>query len=187
MKVKIKKTKGELTAQYYNAKDVHAFRFAALEYIAQMANKSLTFFVDTNNSAGKIPTVDIIELLEGCCEEYMMESTLETGRMLYGISSFLKGSRKPEMTEKLIAVKMNKDRLSKEIYDGFLKCYDYGIGLDCRLSTEEMLKKYAEGCGALLFNKEVLAETFYDSILFYRLRTDCPDSGFENHLGAIGK
>jgi hypothetical protein len=187
MKVKVKNAKGEITADYYNAKNMHDFRFGVLKLIAGMAEKSITLFVDTNSSVKKIPPSDIIELLGEHSEEYMMEPTHNTERKLFGLSWLFKGKKKPQKTEKLIAAKINKDKLSRQLYDGFLQYYDYGIGLDCTLSTEEMLKIYSEGYEDVLFNKEILPETFYDSILFARLRTDCADSGFESNLRQLGR
>jgi hypothetical protein len=187
MKIKVKNVKGEITADYYNAKNVHSFRYGALRLIAGMAQENMTIFVDTNSRVKKIPISDVIELLEAHCDEYMMEPTLMTERKFFGLSTLFKGKKKPQKTENLIAATINKDRLTKEIYDGFLKYYDYGVGLDCGHTLKEMLKIYADGYEDLLFNKEVLKETFYDSILFSRLRIDRSDRGLENGLRNLGE
>jgi len=182
MKVKIKKEKGELIVDYYNAKNVQDFRYTSLEYIVQMAKNSLLLFVDTNSSIKKIPIDEIKNLLDKFDIEYSLEPVFKTERKIFGFANFLKKKKKPQKVENIIAIKMDKNKFSKEIYDEFFKYYDYAIGLDCEIGTLQMLKLYSDEYEEILFNKEVLKETFYDSILFCRLRTDCTQRGLEDHL-----
>ncbi len=182
MKIKVKKINGAIIVDYFKAKNINEFRFGVLEYLVGISKESLILFVDTNSSIKKIPIEDIEKTLKFFCKEHFAEHIVSTKKNIFGFTFPTKGKKKPEKSESLIALKVDKDRFSKELYEDFLQYYDYGIGVGCRKSTQEMLNLFSEDWDSVLFNKEVLEASFYDSILFSRLRTDSTDAGLERYL-----
>jgi hypothetical protein len=182
MKLKIKEKNGELIVDYYNIKDVHTLRCRALEYIFNMSDEGLFIFVDTNLGVKKALKSEIEKALDKAEAEYIITPTIKTERKFFGLSALFGRKKKSEKTESIIFAKIGKDSFSKDLYESFLRNYDYGIGIGCSIDVKELSKLYSDQFEELLFNKEILSRTIYDSILFSRIRADFIDRDFELFL-----
>ena len=92
------------------------------------------------------------------------------------------------MTESLIVFTLKKGKFNNELYDSFLKYYDYGIGIGSDLSFEEVLKLYRlDYYSMVMFNQDTFKVSYYDSILFSRFRTNSDDINLENHIRMFEK
>ncbi len=186
MKFKIIKQKNELIIDYYKEKQPHEFRYTILEHILERNPGKLKIFIDTNLGVNKTAKDSVDDVLKNENIEFESRQITKTKRELFGFSGFfgIGKKKKPEKTEKAVVMDLSIDELSHNIYDNVLKYYDYGIAIGCTIENSKLLEMYCDEYDELLFNKEIIKKTVYDSLLFSRVRMDSYDRDIENFLGS---
>jgi hypothetical protein len=185
MKIKLIKRKDELIIEHFKLKDSNSLRYDVLKYVLDNISQEVVLFIDTNINKGneKVANDSIEMIVSKFCDEYEIRKITETGRKLFGISSLFNNKKKPQKTERIIVVKLKKEKLQRSFYDQMLKYYDYGIGIGATMSASQLCCLYCDEYEEILFNKNVLKKTIYDSVLFSRVRADFIDEKFEKFFG----
>jgi|GEM_PF-4784810 len=187
MKVKVIKRQQDFLVDYMHEKDIHAWRCGVLEFFAGQYCDRAVLYIDTNNRIRELQAGAVGRMLEDCGFSYIMEPVEKSQRKLMDIGRFFrKASAEKAMTESIILAGVNRESRLRELYDGFLRYYDYGLGAGASGGMTELLPQLKMNAAGALFNRDVFPVSFYDSILYCRTRTDAPYEDFEPFLKESG-
>jgi hypothetical protein len=175
MKVKVHKSESDIIMDYFRLKDMDSFRLDILEYIVSKTEGDIVLYIDTNSRIKPLPFDRIKRYLMDCGVEYSFEPIVSAKRGILGFGSFLTtGRKKKKLPENLIVAKINVDTPLKQLYNDILFNYDYALGLGSSMGIDELMLRLKNDPFNVLFKKEMLKNTIYDSIVARRTRMDSP-------------
>ena len=171
MKAKIRTNKidNTMVCEYYNTKKPFEFRYKILSKIVNNYD-NIVMFIDTN-SRTKMPDFRVEAYFDENGMEYSMFKIPQTEKKILGMVVSLVRKPKTKLIEKFIIAKINKNVFTEEFYNRYLSTYDIALGINSKLSIDQMVREYRENITEIYFKDEYFEEFIYDSIMFASMRT----------------
>jgi len=183
MSYKVTKKNSEVIINYMREKDPHELRLKILEFLVGEANGNVLLYINTNSKKTKVPIEKIKESFVKSNIEFLSEITANSGGGILKLGNFIKsrGNRK-KIPEYIILADLKKDSALKDIYDNVLMNYDYGLCINSNKSKNELIGPLRNDVSDVLFNKNIIERTCYDSIVVRQMRIDSPSESLEDFL-----
>ena len=186
MKIKIMKREKDYIVEYAREKNMHELRLKVLEFLVQNSEGAVFLYIDTNSKMEYISIKAIGQLLDECGIQYRKEPVEKAKRGAFGFTNFLKSNKKNKnLPENIILAEVQKNAPLRDLYDKFLRFYDYALGIKPAKKMDELILRLKMDATDVLFNKDVFTNTLYDSIVIKRMRMDAPYTQLENFISNI--
>ncbi|MEX1377389.1 MAG: hypothetical protein AB1Z23_07910 [Eubacteriales bacterium] len=171
MKAKIKRNKNDNTmiCDYYKTDKPFEFRYKILkEIVGNYSN--VVMFIDTNSRV-RVPELRMEAYFDENNIEYSMFKIPRIEKKIFGFALNIVRKPKTKLIERYIIAKIDKDIFTEKFYADYITNYDLALGINPKLSINEMVSEYREDVSELFFNSEYFEEFLYDSIMFASMRT----------------
>lgn len=167
MKVRIRNNKntGETFIEYGAGINMEKYRYTLLKKIIESELKA-TLVVDSNQKAGKGSLQEAEDFLKQSGIKYSAFPVKRNSMKFFGID--ISGKK---ADQKMIAMEISGDQLSRELYDSFLKGYDIAIGIGGLKTFEETCDMLRIDLREVLFNTAFFRDSIYDSVVCASLRS----------------
>lgn len=172
MKIRISCKNNETTAEYSRLDNSDSFRKSILDLMIEYFVSSI-LYVDTNNGTGFIEREDIKKVMDQCEIDCAIEEIEPVQQKFLGFAMpFRKNKKKETKSAYRVIASMSREVDADKLYSSFLRYFDYALCSGIDKKPEEIIFMFRRGIEDVLFNKEIIENTFYDSIVVKRLRID---------------
>lgn len=175
MKIKVMKRENDIIIEYSREKKPNDLRYKVLDFLVKRTEGKIFIYVDTNSKVKAMPIADIENILKASDLSYECEAVESSKRGVFGLKQMIKPNKKNKrLIEHIIVIEVPQGTDLNEIYYKFLCNYDYALGIGSDKPLGELTLRLKSSAIDVLFNKEILSNTVYDSIVIRRMRMDSP-------------